>query len=255
MVEAIGLIDELAGWRHLSLGDVGSTNSEAMRLAAEGDAGSLWVTAERQLRGRGRRGRPWVSEPGNLYASLLIVDPAPQAALMHLPLVAAVGVYDALKPSFLHAPQALAVKWPNDILVDGHKINGILLESASLPDNRMAVVIGCGVNCVHHPAQTSYPATNLAACGIDLPPPVLFPRLARAMAAALAMWKRGAGFHHIREKWLLAARGIGGRVTVNLGDGSVEGLFEDIDGDGYLRLRLDDGTRRKISAGDLFFAQ
>lgn len=245
----------LAGWRHLALGDVGSTNSEAMRLAAEGDAGNLWVTAERQLQGRGRRGRPWVSEPGNLYASLLIIDPAPEAALMHLPLVAAVGVHDALKPSFAHAPQALAVKWPNDVLVDGYKVNGILLESARLADGRMAVVIGCGVNCVHHPAETGYPATDLAACGIALPAATLFPRLARAMAAALELWGRGAGFHRIREKWLLAARGVGEQVTVNLGDGSVTGRFEDIDADGYLCLRLDDGTRRKISAGDLFFAR
>ncbi len=236
------------------LGDVGSTNTEALRLADEGDAGHLWVRAERQLQGKGRRGRNWVSETGNLYASLLLIDPAPKAALANLPLVAAVGVYDALRDFFSHAPQALAIKWPNDILVDGAKINGILLESAIRPDGGHAVVIGCGINCKHNPDNPHYPATNLASCGIDTTVDAMFARLARTMADALALWNRGAGFAAVRERWLLAAQGIGEQVTVNHSDHSVTGMFEDIDRDGYLCLRLDDGTRQKISAGDLFFA-
>ncbi len=247
-------IPGLPGWRHLPLGDVGSTNTEAMRLAMQGETGNLWVTARRQLEGKGRRGRPWVSEAGNLYASLLLTDPAPKGALANLPLVAAVGVYDALRPYFAHAPYALTIKWPNDILVDGAKINGILLESAELPAGRFAVVIGCGINCAHHPLETNYPATDLTACGIDVSPEELFARLARSMADTLALWNQGAGFAAIRDKWLLAARGIGELVTINQAEGVVTGLFEDIDREGYLRLRLDDGTRIKISAGDLFFA-
>lgn len=245
----------LPDYRHVALGDVGSTNSEAMARARAGDPGNLWVTARRQLAGRGRRGRPWVSEEGNLYASLLLVDPAPVARLGTLPLVAAVAVYRALRPLFARTPQALAIKWPNDILVDGRKINGILLESESLPGGRMAVVVGCGINCRHHPDNPAYPATDLADCGIDRAPADLFPALARAMAGTLMEWNRGAGFAAVREAWLLAARGIGERVTVNLHEGQVAGVFEEIDADGYLCLLTEDGARRRISAGDLFFTQ
>lgn len=245
----------LSDVRHIALGDVGSTNSEAMARARAGDPGNLWVTARRQLEGRGRRGRPWVSEEGNLYASLLLVDPAPAMRLGTLPLVAAVAVYRALRPLFASTPQALAIKWPNDILVDGRKINGILLESESLPGGRMAVVIGCGVNCRHHPANPAYPATDLADCGIDMDPQRLFVALAHEMATTLLQWNRGAGFDVVREAWLRGARGLGERVTVNLHDGQVTGVFEDIDADGYLCLLTENGARRRISAGDLFFTQ
>lgn len=254
MSDTIDDIPGLPGWRRLALGDVGSTNTEALKIAQAGDPGKLWVTGTRQLKGRGRRGRPWVSEAGNLYASLLLVDPAPKSALANLPLVAATGVYDALRSYFASTPQALAIKWPNDILVDGAKVNGILLESAFLSDQRLAVVIGCGINCVHHPVNPQYPATDLVACGIEASAEDVFEKLAVSMVDAVALWNRGAGFAAIREKWLLAARGVGEQVTVNHGGGAVTGMFEDIDRDGYLCLKLDDGTRQKISAGDLFFA-
>ncbi|KAB2862444.1 MAG: biotin--[acetyl-CoA-carboxylase] ligase, partial [Bauldia sp.] len=153
------------GYRLEAHDSVGSTNALALDHARAGDPGNLWVTARRQLEGRGRRGRPWISEEGNLYASLLLVDPAPVSFLGTLPLVAAVAVYRALRPLFAATPQALAIKWPNDILVDGRKINGILLESERLPGGRMAVVVGCGVNCRHHPDNPAYPATDLSDCG------------------------------------------------------------------------------------------
>lgn len=245
----------LSDYRHLALGDVGSTNSEAMARARAGDPGNLWVTARRQLQGRGRRGRPWISEEGNLYASLLLLDPAPIARLGTLPLVAALAVYRALRPHFASTPQALAIKWPNDILVDGRKINGILLESESLSGGHIAVVIGCGINCRHHPDNPAYPATDLADCGIDADPQAVFAALAREMATALVQWNRGTGFDVVREAWMRAARGIGETVTVNLHEGQVTGVFEDIDVDGYLCLATEHGTRRRISAGDLFFTQ
>jgi BirA family biotin operon repressor/biotin-[acetyl-CoA-carboxylase] ligase len=248
-------IPDLPGHRHLALGDVSSTNAVALEMAAAGEPGQLWVTAKRQLKGRGRRGRAWVSEEGNLYASLLLIDPAPLAKLSSLPLVAAVAVYRALKPLFAATPQALAIKWPNDILVDGKKINGILLESGALPDGRMAVVIGCGVNCRRHPENPAYPATDLAECGFDKTPGELFLDLARSMTATLRLWKRGDGFADIREEWLRAARGVGEPVTVNLHEGRIDGVFVEIDADGYLCLATADGELRRISAGDLFFRE
>lgn len=245
-------IDALPGWRHLAFDEVDSTNAEALRLAKTDERGRLWVTADRQNEGRGRNGRNWVSEPGNLYASLLLIERAEDITVSNLPLVAAVGVYRALKPLFPRAPYALAIKWPNDILVDGAKINGILLESQML-DDRVAIAIGCGINCAHHPDDTLYPATDLATCGKHVTPQRMFSDLAVSMAKTLEIWNRGAGFAEIREDWLRAAVGVGGPVTVNLRDEKVSGLFENIDTDGYLRLRLKDGSQQRISAGDLFF--
>ena len=194
-----------------------------------------------------------MSAPGNLYASLLLIDPAPLSRIGTLPLVAGLGAYRALRPFFANHPQALAIKWPNDLLVDGRKICGILLESEMLADGRLAVVIGCGVNCATHPETPLYPATDLAECGIEAGPERLFPSLAAEMAGVLAEWAGGVGFAGIRESWLLAAGGRGGPVTVRWQDDEKTGVFEDIDRDGYLLLNAG-GVRQRISAGDLFFS-
>lgn len=244
----------LAGYRRLALAEVASTNASALEAARSGDAGNLWVTSIRQSAGKGRRGRPWASEPGNLYASLLLVHSAPASRVGTLPLVAGLGVHRALRPFFAANPQALAIKWPNDLLVDGRKICGILLESEMLPDGRMAVVIGCGINCATHPENPLYPATDLAECGVEAGPEEIFPSLAAEVARVLAEWNAGAGFAGIREDWLLAADGKGSPVTVRWHDSEATGLFEDIDRDGYLLLNVG-GERRRISAGDLFFSR
>jgi BirA family biotin operon repressor/biotin-[acetyl-CoA-carboxylase] ligase len=242
----------LARYRRLALAETGSTNAAVLEAARAGDPGNLWVTATSQSAGKGRRGREWVSEPGNLYASLLLIDPAPVSKIGTLPLVAALGAHRALRPFFAANPQALAIKWPNDLLVDGRKICGILLESETLADGRLAVVIGCGINSAAHPANPLYPATDLAECGIEAGPEGLFPLLAAEMARVLTEWNGGAGFAGIREDWLLAADGKGGTVTVKWQDSEATGLFEDIDGDGYLLLNVA-GECRRVSAGDLFF--
>lgn len=241
------------GYRRLALGETGSTNAAALEAARAGDPGNLWVTAERQTAGRGRRGREWLSPPGNLYASLLLHDPAPPALIGTLPLTAALAAYRALRPLFVRNPSALAIKWPNDILVDRRKLSGILLESEVLPGGRLAVVIGCGINCAHHPENPAYPATNLSACGIETTAEALFPALARTMADTLGEWAAGTGFAAIRREWLRAALGIGGPVTVRWQDDEVTGLFEDIDAEGYLLLMTGKEGRRRVSAGDLFF--
>ncbi|MBK8457039.1 MAG: biotin--[acetyl-CoA-carboxylase] ligase [Phyllobacteriaceae bacterium] len=224
-----------------------------MALARAGDAGRLWVTAASQTAGRGRSARVWVSEPGNLFASALLIDPAPVERLGSLPLVAALAVYDALKPEFAANPHALAIKWPNDVLVDGAKINGVLLESERLPDGRMAVVVGCGVNVAHHPDDTLYPATSLRACGLETSVETVFERLVAALDRRLAQWDAGRGFALVREDWLRAARGIGEPVRVRLSDQTITGRFAELDAEGYLWLDLANGDRRRISAGDLFF--
>ncbi|WP_394689206.1 biotin--[acetyl-CoA-carboxylase] ligase [Hoeflea sp.] len=242
------------GFRHIELGDVASTSIECMERARAGDPGWLWVTADRQTGGRGRRGRPWVSEAGNLYASLLLINPAPWAAMASLPLAVTVAAYDAVA-AVLPGDQAnFRIKWPNDLLISGGKAAGILIESETLPDGRVAVVIGCGLNIEHRPDSGVYKTTCLREHGSSAMPQDLFAQLVVSMDARLAQWDQGRGLSSIRQAWIDRADGIGQPVTVNLPDQQIHGLFEGIDGEGRLMLAANDGTRQLIASGDVFFA-
>ncbi|HDZ71664.1 MAG TPA: biotin--[acetyl-CoA-carboxylase] ligase [Aurantimonas coralicida] len=241
--------------RRLALGEVASTNSVALEAARAGDPGPLWVTAERQVAGRGRRGRAWVSESGNLYASWLVIDPAPLEHLSNLPLVASLGVRNALARLTGADDELVAVKWPNDVLVRGRKAVGILLESERLPDRRMAVVIGCGVNVAHVPDGTPYEVTSLEREGVRCDLDAIFASVAEEVERALAIFRRGEGFAAIRREWLAHAVGLGQACRVNLADGTLTGRFEALDERGRLILRGDDGKTTAVSAGDLFFLE
>jgi BirA family transcriptional regulator, biotin operon repressor / biotin---[acetyl-CoA-carboxylase] ligase len=231
---------------------VGSTNAEAIERARSGEHGPLWIVAQRQTAGRGRRGRNWDSEPGNLYASLLLTDPAAGNAVSGICFVAALALHDALVES-VHglAPAQLKLKWPNDVLLDGRKLAGILVEGVSLERGAVAVV-GFGVNCKRHPASTEFPATDLQATGYVIEPASLLSALGRSMNARIAEWRRGENFSAIRAAWLSRATGIGRAIEVRLADKKVAGTFEAIDPRGALVLLLRDGTRETIAAGDVF---
>lgn len=149
----------LGDFRHEALPETPSTNTECLARARAGDSGLLWVTAVRQTGGRGRRGRPWVSEPGNLYASLLLIDPAPMERISSLPLAIAVAVHQAVRMVLPPAAEPLEVKWPNDILIGRKKTCGILVEGEQLPDGRYALVIGIGINVSVMPDNPMYPVT------------------------------------------------------------------------------------------------
>lgn len=244
---------EASSWRVIRKAKTVSTNIDALDLARSGDPGRVWVVAEAQDGGRGRRGRVWTSEPGNLYASALVVDPCVPRHLPELPFVAAVAAADAVARA-TDGRRIPGVKWPNDLLIDGRKLVGILLETVRFPDGRDAVAVGIGVNCRHYPFGTETPATSLLAEGADVPPEHLFEDLRAAFAARLAEWDAGAGFSAIRAAWLARAVGIGGPIRVRLIEGEDEGVFEGIDEAGFLILARADGARRKISAGDVFFA-
>ncbi len=240
-------------FRHVALDDVQSTNLECLAKAREGDPGNLWITANRQLSGRARRGRHWVSEPGNLYASLLLIDPAPVAALASLPLVVALAVHAAIRSVLPPGSRQPSIKWPNDVLIDGAKVSGILLEGEALDDGRQAVVIGCGINIVHAPRNGLYQATTLRDAGSSVSPQDLFARLCQAMAEWLQRWNRGQDVLAVRDAWLAVASGIGKHITVNLPDRTITGLFKDIDLAGCLVVADDDGHIQTIAAGDVFF--
>ncbi|MCS0497814.1 biotin--[acetyl-CoA-carboxylase] ligase [Ancylobacter sp. MQZ15Z-1] len=229
---------------------IGSTNAEAL-AQARGPA-PRWFVADRQTGGRGRRGRPWTSEPGNLYASLLLVDAGPSARLPELCFVSALGLYDAVRAVTGIDPLRIGLKWPNDVLIDGAKLAGILLEGTVLPDGRPVTVIGFGVNCAHHPADTPYPTTDLAAAGYPTAPMEMLGALDLALRARLDEWARGAGFDETREAWIRRAPGLGREVTVRFGDREASGVFEALDFSGAMVLRRADGVRETISAGDVF---
>ncbi|WP_156382155.1 MULTISPECIES: biotin--[acetyl-CoA-carboxylase] ligase [unclassified Aureimonas] len=241
-----------AARRRLALDEVGSTNVVALEAARAGDPGPLWITAARQSAGRGRRGREWVSETGNLYTSLLLIDPAWPNDLLNLPLVVALGVRDGLAGLTIGDRPSVGIKWPNDILVDGRKSVGILIESERLSDGRVACVVGCGVNIEHCPENTPYPVTSLRLSGIPASVEAVFEALAEGVESALALWDGGRNFAAIRENWLSHAAGVGGPCTINLAEGSLTGRFVGLDLDGRLILEEDGGRRRSISAGDLF---
>ena len=248
-------IPNLPSWRLTELDETGSTNADALAAAKSGDPGRLWIRAARQVQGKGRQGRPWVSERGNLYCSLLLIDPAHDLEkLGTLPLAVACAVHGALASLPGAGRHVFKIKWPNDILADGKKISGILLESLALEDGRLAVAIGIGINCAHHPEPALYQATDLSGLGIETGPELLFPHLASTMAATLEAWNQGKGFPQIRAEWLRLARGVGEKITVNVPTGPLEGVFEDIDATGRLVLRLQNSEIRHISAGDVFFA-
>ena len=241
-------------FRHIELGDVASTNVECMERARAGDAGRLWITAARQTGGRGRRGRTWVSEAGNLYASLLLIDPSPWEAMASLPLAVTLAVHDAVAAVLPDHAEGLRIKWPNDLLIHGHKTAGILIEAEQLADGRRSVVIGCGVNVAHRPEAGLYPATCLADQGSAATPQELFAHLVVSMDKVLTEWDRGNGLAAIRQAWIQRADGIGKPVTVNLPDRQIHGLFDGIDGEGRLMLAMPDGSTQMIASGDVFFS-
>ncbi len=241
-----------AGVRLIVHDTVGSTNAEALSQARLGERGPLWVTAAQQTAGRGRRGRPFVSERGNLYASLLLTDPAPADRAAELSFVAALALHDAVcELASMLAPR-IRFKWPNDMICDGAKFAGILVEGESTSGRPLAAVVGIGVNCACHPAGTAYPATDLAAAGASVSPTALFRALSRGMPLRLAEWDRGRGFATIRTAWLARAMGLAEVIRVSLPERELQGRFESLDRAGRLLLRRDDGTLEAITAGDIF---
>lgn len=240
------------GYRFRAYASVGSTNALAMEAAQSGDPGNLWIVGAEQTAGRARRGRGWTSEKGNLYASLLMIDPAPHERIGELPMVAAVALADAVEAA-CGVLGVVKLKWPNDLLIEGRKISGILLEALTLDEQRRAIVCGFGVNCAHHPDLGLYPAGDLAGFGFRAQPDVVFSHLAKEMARKLEAWSQPGGFADIRADWIRRAVGIGERINVRFADREIAGVFLGVDTDGRLRLRLDNGEIDRISAGDVFF--
>jgi BirA family biotin operon repressor/biotin-[acetyl-CoA-carboxylase] ligase len=240
---------DLAGVRHQSFDTLGSTNAEALARARAGERGPLWITAVSQSAGRGRRGRSWVSPPGNLHASLLLSEPSPEPVAPQLSFVAALALHDALCDAAPRLGPGFALKWPNDVLLGRAKLAGILLEGERTP--AYAVVVGFGVNCVAHPTDTDFPATDLRTAGAAVAAEALMAGLAAAMLRRLAQWQRGAGFAATRADWLKRAAGLGEPIRVRLPAREFSGRFKGLDDAGRLLVQQPDGVTA-VTAGEVF---
>ncbi len=239
------------------LEQIDSTNAEARRLAEAGERGPVWIVARRQSAGRGRRGREWTSETGNLFATLLTTTRRPPAEAAQVTFLAALAVVDLLDA--FTPPSLVTIKWPNDVLLDGQKVSGVLVESGTHADGGLWLAVGIGVNLAHAPDDTERPAIAMASRlrgDVAYAPPVEAAAqvLAEAFAVWIARWD-ALGFQPILDAWTARAGGLNGPCVARLGHETISGVADGVEADGALRLRLPSGELRLVSAGDVFFGE
>ena len=232
-------------------GAIGSTNDEARRLAEAGAPAGQVVVADQQTAGRGRSGRAWISPSGNLYASVLLRPTRDLRMFGQLSLIASLALAEAIA-ELATTPLAIRLKGPNDVLLEGGKVAGILLESGGDggPGGRF-VIIGSGVNLTSAPADTPYPATSLAREGLtDLSPERLLAGYLGALERWRAIWEQ-RGFAEIRTAWLARAANLDGPIRLRLPTEQLAGRFADLTPAGALILEQGNGSRREITAGEV----
>lgn len=231
---------------------IDSTNAEAARRAAAGDTGPYWIRATQQTAGRGRRGRSWTSDPGNLFLTYLGAAAKPPGEVALLSFAAALAVAD-IADHAIGRPTA-RLKWPNDVLIVGRKVAGILLESGALKDGRTWFAVGIGINVASAPSDVNQPIAALsAATGAKA---MTLDALETLLRRRLAFWAgclERDGFAPLREAWMARAHGVGAPVTARLGAEEITGVMRGLAPDGALQLELSDKDTRLITAGEVFF--
>ncbi|MGD9803516.1 MAG: biotin--[acetyl-CoA-carboxylase] ligase [Hyphomicrobiaceae bacterium] len=239
-------------WAHIDFEEIDSTNAEAMRRATAGERGPLWITARRQTRGRGRSGRSWTSADGSLAATLLFRPMCTLSDLPQLSLVAGVATHAAIAGVLpTEARQACRLKWPNDVLIAGAKVSGILVESAIM-GTEPVVAIGIGINAGAAPILADRLASGLAEYGSQTASEDMSSRLALAVAHWLDVWRAPRqGFAAVRTGWLERAFSVGEMMTVNAADEHVSGRFAGLNAEGSLLLTDETGTVRRFTFGDV----
>ncbi|MCC6921013.1 MAG: biotin--[acetyl-CoA-carboxylase] ligase [Alphaproteobacteria bacterium] len=230
--------------------EIDSTQTEARRRVSAGAVGPEWIVARRQTAGHGRRGRAWSSPSGNLMATWYARPDVEISAAPQVSFVAALAVADLIDR---YLPGRCTLKWPNDPLLGGAKVAGILPDSAGRADGRLDwLMVGFGINLAVFPTDTPYPATSLAAhMGSAPDPDVALSILAISWERRFAAW-RSQGFAAIRAAWLERAHGIGQTLEVRLPNESFPAVFEGLDASGALLARLPDRSLRVVAAGDVF---
>ena len=238
--------------RHLT--EVDSTNEEARRMAAQAEKIPTWILADRQTAGRGRRGRAWQSPTGNLMTTLYLPKRFSAVAAGQMAFVAGLALESTVR-HFVGEAVNVSVKWPNDVLIEGQKASGILLESAVQGGQVDWLAIGLGLNLAHHPDDTPYPATDIGAF-VDTPPTNIeaLEILTNSFDTVFRQWESG-GFENLLRAWRLVAHGLGEPIVARLENEERRGIFLDIDEKGALLLKQADGDTLTIDAGDVFFPE
>jgi BirA family biotin operon repressor/biotin-[acetyl-CoA-carboxylase] ligase len=249
----LGSRAQSAGYQLASFDQIGSTNSEAMTQARAGERRPMWFVTTEQTAGRGRRRREWIAPQGNLAASVLETINVPPATAATLGFAAGLALVTALNDVAGDTAVRFSLKWPNDVLAGDAKLSGILLEAETLPDRRLAVVVGMGTNVIAAPDGTPTPATSLAALGLKTDAEQLFTALSDSWTECRRIWDAGRGFGEIRRRWLALAAGLGQPVAVHNGNTIVSGIFDTIDDTGCMIIRTPTGDTIPISAGDVHF--
>jgi len=248
----LAMIEMPFGAQALIFDEIDSTNEEALRrIKAEEAEDGLWIMASSQTRGRGRRGREWISSKGNFFASVLVELQVPLAQAPALSFVAALAAGDCIK-EIVGERAGVSFKWPNDVLVDGHKAAGILIEAETNPKSGQNwAVVGIGINTASAPDQVRFPATALSDhVSYTISNNNVLDLLSKAWREHLHALNRG-GFKVIRARWLETAQGLGSEICVKLGDREQRGVFAGLGRGGELLLQLADGHELKILAGDV----
>jgi BirA family transcriptional regulator, biotin operon repressor / biotin---[acetyl-CoA-carboxylase] ligase len=261
MVFSLGPRAQSAGYRLAAFDQIGSTNTEAMARARDGEAGPTWFVTSDQTAGRGRRQRAWIAPPGNLASTILeVIDVLPPAAAT-LGFAAGLAIEAALQKVSIEAALRMggadqlefSLKWPNDVLARRQKLVGIGLEAEAVANNRLAVAVGIGTNVVAAPEGLPTPATSLAALGVHIGAEELFAVLSDAWVEFRGIWDNGRGFAEIRTLWLERAAGVGETVAIQTGGVTIQGTFDTIDETGCLIVRTQEGKRMPIAAGEVYF--
>jgi BirA family biotin operon repressor/biotin-[acetyl-CoA-carboxylase] ligase len=243
------------GYGRRVLAEVDSTNAEAARIAP-GLRGPEWILARHQSAARGRRGRAWAFPPGN-FAATLVMQPKESAQVVALrSFVASLALFDACV-AVTGRTEGFALKWPNDVLLNGGKLAGILLESIGAGAGVAHLAIGIGVNLVAAPASDAVearalrPVSLLSETGIEVEPEAFLLHLARAYAQHEAQFL-AEGFAPVRTAWLARAARLGEEIVARTGQAEIVGRFETVDAAGNLVL-ITAQKRHAIPAADVFF--
>jgi BirA family biotin operon repressor/biotin-[acetyl-CoA-carboxylase] ligase len=261
MTFTLGPTARSAGYGLAAFDQIGSTNAEAMSRARDGERGPMWFVTTEQTAGRGRRQRAWIAPRGNLASSVLEVMDVSPAVAATMGFAFGLAHETALRRVSVEANLRLAgsdqlkylLKWPNDIMVRGQKLCGLLVEAEAVAGGELAVVAGIGTNIIAAPEGTPTPATSLAALGVQIGAEELFAALSDAWVEFRGIWDNGRGFAEIRRLWLERAYGVGEPVAIQTGTAKLEGTFDTIDDTGCLIVRTADGRRMPVTAGEVFF--
>jgi BirA family biotin operon repressor/biotin-[acetyl-CoA-carboxylase] ligase len=242
----------------LSYDVLDSTNEEAKRLADGGASHGAVIWAKRQTAGRGRMGREWVSADGNLFVSILLSPDCDLSTCSQLSFVAALAVAETLS-GIVPGEEEITCKWPNDVLLNGRKLGGILLESFTMPNERgiekQWVAVGVGINVDSYPEHVMFPACCLRQAGVEIiSAKIVLSRFVYNFIHQYDAWMQ-AGFKPIQKAWTARAYRLGAPIEVIVGEKQINGVFDGIDSSGKLLVKQNSGAITGIAAGDVFFKE